>query len=138
MRPRPRIPKQRREYRQLLVPQDPVRLLIDGTEAEFKVDELSIGGARLIIARHFDCLEVGEVFGPTTLVLEDADEEQGQEANEINVTFVVKWKRWPHLGIEFRNLSPRNREAIYRFLFKVQRHLIRSPQTKRNPHWSQF
>lgn len=138
LRPKARPQKQRGEYRQPLVPLEPVRLLIDGTEIEFKVDELSIGGARLIAARQFECLEVGETVGPVTLVLEEENEELEQEANELTITATVKWKRWPYFGIEFRHLSPRNREAIYHYLFKIQRRIIRSPQLKKNPHWSQF
>jgi len=43
---------------------------------------------------------------------------------------VVKWKNLPVIGVEFMEIAEKDKEMILRFLFKVERRMVRS---KRKP-----
>ena len=127
--------KERREFRQFLAPEERVRILLPideyGNEIDLTVDELDAGGARVKAERLFDYFDDGQILGPITLVLENTNEDSKQ-VKRLDVTGFVRWKRWPHIGIEFRRASTKDREAIFRFLFRVQRRILR----KTRLHWT--
>jgi len=87
------------------------------------VDELGIGGARLMSVKHFDRFLEGQIIGPGTLPLEDF--------GTISVSAVVKWKAFPQIGVEFVNMADREREKLFRYLFKVSRQAIRYERAKK-------
>jgi hypothetical protein len=39
---------------------------------------------------------------------------------------VVKWKKWPAVGIEFSGIGDKERELIFRYVFRLQRKKLRS------------
>lgn len=97
---------------------DPVYLLfsVDNLDIDPVVDELSAGGARLMCSKHFDRLYEGQILGPAMLVI--------RELGTPVVYPVVKWKKRPAIGIEFMNISDKDQEKIYRFLFDQERKMI--------------
>src|SRR5262245_40439542 len=110
--------KQRSVFRLSMIADEPVYLLLsmDGVDIDPIVDELGGGGARLVCAKHFDRFYEGQLIGPAVLVL--------QEVGMPVVYPVVKWKNWPVVGVEFMDISDKDRELIYRFLFKVERKML--------------
>ena len=110
--------KQRSVFRLSMIADEPVYLLLsmDGIDIDPIVDELGGGGARLVCAKHFDRFYEGQLIGPAVLVLQD----EGMPV----VYPVVKWKSWPVIGVEFMEISEKDREMILRFLFKVERRMV--------------
>jgi len=110
--------KQRSVFRLSMIADEPVYLLLsmDGIDIDPIVDELGGGGARLVCAKHFDRFYEGQLIGPAVLVLQD----EGMPV----VYPVVKWKSWPVIGVEFIEISEKDREMILRFLFKVERRMV--------------
>src|SRR5438034_6717572 len=110
--------KARSAFRRLMMADQPVYLLLSmhGTEINPIVDELGGGGARLLSAEHFDRFYTGQLIGPAVLVLQD----EGMPV----VYPVVKWKSWPVIGVEFMDISEKDRKMILRFLFKIERRMI--------------
>ena len=103
-----------------MIADEPVYLLLsmDGVNVDPIVDELGGGGARLVTAKHYDLFYEGQIIGPAVLVMQD----EGMPV----VYPVVKWKNWPVIGVEFMEISEKDREMILRFLFKVERRMVRS------------
>ena len=97
---------------------EPVYLLfsVDNLNIDPVVDELSAGGVRLMCSKHFDRLYEGQILGPAMLVI--------REIGTPVVYPVVRWKKHPHVGIEFMNISDKDQEKIYRFLFDLERKMI--------------
>ena len=110
--------KQRRVFRLSMIADEPVYLLLsmDGVDIDPIIDELGGGGARLVSAKHYDRFYEGQLIGPAVLVLQD----EGMPV----VYPVVKWKSWPVIGVEFMEISEKDREMIIRFLFKVERRMV--------------
>src|SRR5206468_6514322 len=110
--------KQRKAFRLSMMASDPVYLLLsmDGVDIDPVVDELAAGGARLLCSKHYDKFYEGQLIGPAVLVLQD----EGMPV----VYPVVKWKRWPVIGLEFMDISEKDRKMILRFLFKIERRMI--------------
>jgi hypothetical protein len=124
-------PKQRSVFRLSMIADEPVYLLLsmDGIDVDPIVDELGGAGARLVSAKHFDRFYVGQLIGPAVLVLQD----EGMPV----VYPVVKWKNWPVIGVEFMEISEKDREMILRFLFRVERRMVQQgprPALRRRPH----
>jgi c-di-GMP-binding flagellar brake protein YcgR len=118
--------KERHAFRVSVVPRVPVRFTLvmeDGTRIAPVVDELAIGGARLMSVKYFDRFYEGQVLDPGALPLEDF--------GTISVAAVVKWKTFPEIGIEFVNMTDRDRERLFRYLFKVSRQAIRFQRDKK-------
>ncbi len=116
---------QRSVFRLPMNANDPVYLLLnmDGVDIDPIVDELSAGGARLVSSKHYDRFVEGQVVGPAVLVLQDVG---------VPVVYpIVKWKSWPVIGVEFLELSEKDQELIFRFIFKLQRKLIQPKNVKR-------
>jgi hypothetical protein len=107
-------------FRLPMIAGEPVCLLLtlDGINVDPVIDELGGGGARLVCARHYDKFSEGQSIGPAVLVLPD----EGMPV----VYPVVKWKNWPAVGVEFQEISDKDREMILRFLFKVERRMSQS------------
>jgi c-di-GMP-binding flagellar brake protein YcgR len=124
-------PKKRSVFRLSMIADEPVYLLLsmDGVDIDPIVDELGGGGARLVCAKHFEHFYEGQLIGPAVLVLQDVG---------MPVLYpVVKWKSWPVVGVEFMEVSDKDREMILRFLFKVERRLVQQgprPALRRRPH----
>jgi c-di-GMP-binding flagellar brake protein YcgR len=112
--------KQRGVFRLSMIADEPVYLLLtmDGVNVDPIVDELGGGGARLVSAKHYDMFYEGQLIGPAVLVLPD----EGMPV----VYPVVKWKNWPVIGVEFMEVTEKDREMILRFLFKVERRMVQS------------
>lgn len=124
----PRSKSERRAFRVSVVPRDPVRwaLTIDETKVNPVIDELSIGGARLMSVKYFDLFYEGQFLGPGTLPLEGI--------GTVSVSAVVKWKNFPQIGIEFVEVTESVRETLFRYLFKISRLAIRYERAKKaNP-----
>jgi c-di-GMP-binding flagellar brake protein YcgR len=116
--------KQRSVFRLSMIADEPVYLLLsmDGVNVDPIIDELGGGGARLVSAKHFEMFYEGQIIGPAVLVLPD----EGMPV----VYPVVKWKSWPIVGVEFMEITEKDREMILRFLFKVERRMVQSrPKT---------
>ena len=111
-------PKQRSVFRLSMIADEPVYMLLtmDGINIDPIVDELGGGGARIVCAKHFDRFYEGQFVGPAVLVLQD----EGMPV----VYPVVKWKEWPIIGVEFMDISEKEREMILRFLFKIERRMV--------------
>jgi len=119
--------QERSAFRVSVVPRVPVRftlLMDDDTRIAPVVDELGIGGARLMSVKHFDRFYEGQLLGPGTLPLEDF--------GTISIAAVVKWKTFPQIGLEFVDLKHREREKLFRYLFKVSRQAIRSQRARKH------
>ena len=110
--------KQRSVFRLSMIADEPVYLLLtmDGTNIDPIVDELGGGGARIVSAKYFEHFYEGQFVGPAVLVLQD----EGMPV----VYPVVKWKEWPVIGVEFMDISDKDREMILRFLFKIERRMV--------------
>ncbi|HYR84422.1 MAG TPA: PilZ domain-containing protein [Terriglobia bacterium] len=95
--------------------EQPVCLIVnvDGADVDIVVRDLAAGGARLDCTRVFDKFYEGQLIGPAVLFLHD---------DGMPVVYpVVKWKRWPLMGVQFMEIDNQARETIYRFLFKLER-----------------
>jgi len=105
-------------FRLSMIADEPVYLLLtmDGTNIDPIVDELGGGGARIVSAKYFEHFYEGQFVGPAVLVLQD----EGMPV----VYPVVKWKEWPVIGVEFMDISDKDREMILRFLFKIERRMV--------------
>jgi c-di-GMP-binding flagellar brake protein YcgR len=116
--------EQRSVFRIPMIAREPVYLLLtmDGVNVDPVIDELGGGGARLVCAKHFDSFFEGQAIGPAVLVLPD----EGMPV----VYPVVRWKNWPAVGVEFVDISDKDREMILRFLFKVERRMPQSRPAK--------
>ena len=107
--------KQRSLFRLSMIVHDPVYLLfnVDGIDVDPVVDELGGGGARLVSSKHFEMFHVGQILGPSILVLEDVG---------MPVVYpLVKWMSWPVVGVEFQNVTEKDRKMIMNFLFMIER-----------------
>jgi len=109
-----------------MIADEPVYLLLsmDGHDIDPIVDELGGGGARLVSPKFYDFFYVGQMIGPAVLVLQD----EGMPV----IYPVVKWKNWPVIGVEFMEISDKDREMILRFLFKVERRMVQQDQKSTN------
>jgi hypothetical protein len=104
-----------------MIANEPVYLLLsmDGVNIDPIVDELGGGGARLVCSKHFDMFYEGQMIGPAVLVLQDVG---------MPIVYpVVKWKSWPVIGVEFMQMTEKEREQIIKFLFRVERKIVQTP-----------
>ena len=124
--PTPDYSKQRSAFRISMIADEPVYLLLsmEGHDIDPIVDELGGGGARLVSPKFYDFFYVGQMIGPAVLVLQD----EGMPV----IYPVVKWKNWPVIGVEFMEISEKDREMILRFLFKVERRMVQQDQKSTN------
>jgi hypothetical protein len=114
------VPKPRTDLRLRMIAHDPVYVVmtVDGGRLDLKVDDLSAGGARLKVPKtHLDLFEVGQILGPSLLVLTDLG---------LPVVHpVVKWKSDAAIGVQFLGATEKQKEMIFKFLFTVERKTVR-------------
>jgi hypothetical protein len=85
---------------------------LSGIEVDPIIHELEPGGARLVCAKHYDLFHVGQMIGPAALSLDDEG---------MHVVYpIVKFRKWPVIGVEFMEISDKHREVIMRFLSTVE------------------
>ena len=114
-------PKPRADLRLRMIAHDPVYvvLTVDGGRLDLRVDDLGGRGARLKVPRqHRELFEVGQILGPSLLVLPNIGLPIVQP--------IVKWKSGSAIGIEFIGVTEKQKEMIFKFLFKVERKTVRS------------
>jgi len=117
--------RERRAFRMSVIPFSTARFGIKVGDVNLTplVDELGIGGARLISVKHFDCFYEGQVLEAGTLPL---------EANvTINLSAVVRWKKFPRIGIQFVEMAEREKDRLFGYLFKASRQSIRIERAKK-------
>jgi hypothetical protein len=92
---------------------------VDGGRLDLLADDVGGGGAKLRVPRRYlGQFEVGQILGPSLLALPD-----------IGLPVVhplVIWKSESAIGVEFLNLTEKQNEMVYKFLFKVERNSVRS------------
>jgi c-di-GMP-binding flagellar brake protein YcgR len=122
---RARSIKERRAFRVAVVPCIPVRfsMVMDEVKVSPIIDELGIGGARLMSVKHFDRFLEGERIGPATFPIDDL--------GTLTVFAIVKWKRWPQIGVEFVDMTEMEIERLFRYVFKVHRQSIRYERARK-------
>ena len=109
---------QRAAFRLPMVASDPVHLLfsVDGVNVDPLADELGAGGARFVATKAYDQLYQGQMLGPAVLLLPDVG---------MPVVYpVVRWMSYPRIGVEFVDMSEKNKEMIFRFMFGIERKMI--------------
>ena len=109
---------QRATFRLPMVASDPVHLLfsVDGVNVDPLADELGAGGARFVATKAYDQLYQGQMLGPAVLLLPDVG---------MPVVYpVVRWMSYPRIGVQFVDMSEKNKEMIFRFMFGIERKMI--------------
>ena len=111
------IGHERSSLRQTLLEDEPVFLEVDlNGQIKLPVVDLGGGGARVLCSKWRDSFEdsyTGQSLGKCVLMLE------GGVTAEFEA--VIRWKKWPCLGVEFVDLPDKSRADIFRLLFKVER-----------------
>ncbi len=117
--------KKRSAFRMSMIEKEPVYMLLsmDGEDIDPVLDELGAGGARLWSSKHYDRFYEGQLIGPAVLLLD--------EIGMPVVYPIVKWKNWPVIGVQFIDMEEKEREMIFRFLFKLERKKMQTKETKR-------
>jgi hypothetical protein len=111
--------KPRADLRLRMIAHEPVYIVmtVDGGRLDLQVDDLSAGGARLKVRKeHLDLFQVGQILGPSLLVLTDA--------GLPIVHPVVIWKSDCAMGVQFLGPTEKQKEMIFKFLFKVERKTV--------------
>jgi c-di-GMP-binding flagellar brake protein YcgR len=112
--------KPRGDLRLRMLSHEPVYAVVtmDGGRLDLQVDDLSAGGARLKVRKtHSDLFQVGQILGPTLLALTDLG---------LPVVHpVVIWKTDNAIGVQFLGITERQKETIFKFLFRVERKTVR-------------
>jgi c-di-GMP-binding flagellar brake protein YcgR len=100
---------------------EPVYLqVILGAKISLLVTEIGGGGAQILCRKceqFFDDFDAGQFLGKCVLILR----EQGM----VEVEPVIRWKQWPVIGVQFIDLSDKDRAQIFRFLFELERKKIK-------------
>jgi hypothetical protein len=114
---RTKTTNKRSALRLTMLEEEPVSLQVTlDTEINLPVAELGGGGARILCykcQRSFDDFYEGQSLGPSVLML--------REEGMHDVEPVIRWKKWPCIGVQFIDLSDRGRAAIFKLLFKLER-----------------
>ncbi len=112
--------KPRADLRLRMLAHEPVHVVmtVEGGRLDLQVDDLSAGGARLKVRKeHLDLFQVGQILGPTLLVLTDLG---------LPVVHpVVIWKSDCAIGVQFLGATEKQKEMIFKFLFQVERKTVR-------------
>jgi hypothetical protein len=116
-----RVPKPRTDLRLRMIAHDPVYVLLTvdgGGRLDLLVDDLGGGGARLKLPKqHLDLFQVGQILGPSLLVLPNIGLPVVQP--------IVKWKSAAAIGVEFLGVTDKQKEMIFKLLFQVERKTAR-------------
>jgi hypothetical protein len=112
-----KVAHRRSLLRLTMLEEEPVYLRVNlGGEINLPVTELGGGGARLLCyqcRRDFDTWYSGHSLGPSVLML--------PETGMHEVQPVIRWKKWPVVGVQFMDLADKDRADIFRFLLKLER-----------------
>jgi c-di-GMP-binding flagellar brake protein YcgR len=118
----PELGHRRSSLRLKTLKSEPVYLEVNlGGKINLLVTELGGGGAQVLCSKlreAFDDLDAGRSLGKSVLML------RAQTLVELEP--VIRWKKWPVIGVQFNGLSDGDRGHIFRFLFELER-----KQTKR-------
>jgi c-di-GMP-binding flagellar brake protein YcgR len=106
-----------------MIPDEPVYLAANGINIDPVVEELGGGGARLVCRRQFDRFHKGQALGRSVLMLNND--------GVAEVYPIVRWTKWPNVGVEFTDISEKDRRTIMRFLFKIERRRIQMEKLAR-------
>ena len=110
----------RADLRLRMIAHEPVYVVmtVDDARLDLQVDDLSAGGARLKVRKaHLDLFQVGQILGPSLLVLTDL--------GLPIVHPVVKWKSDCAIGVQFLGATEKQKEMIFKFLFRIERKTVR-------------
>ncbi len=120
----PNPSEERSTFRLPLGAAEPVYLLfsIDAQNIDPMVDELGAGGARFLTKDHYHLFYKDQVLGPAVLALPDV--------GEPVVYPVVKWLSYPTIGVEFDDLDDKDRELVFRFIFRTERRRVKIAKYK--------
>jgi hypothetical protein len=103
-----------------MIAHDPIYVLltVDGGRLDLQVDDLGGGGARLRVPKQYlNLFQVGQILGPSLLVLPNIG---------LPVVHpVVKWKNNSAIGVEFMEVTDKQKEMIFKLLFTVERKTVR-------------
>jgi c-di-GMP-binding flagellar brake protein YcgR len=112
--------KPRADLRLRMLSHEPIYavMTVDGGRLDLQVEDLSAGGARLKVRKtHLDLFQVGQILGPTLLALPDLG---------LPVLYpVVIWKSEWAIGVQFLGATEKQKEMIFKFLFRVERKTVR-------------
>ena len=125
----------RSSFRLTMLEEEPIYLRVNlGGEINLPVTELGAGGARLLCYKcrgDFETWYIGHSLGPSVLMLPE------KGIHEIRP--LIRWKKWPLIGVQFMDLADKERADIFRFLFKLERIKLKringeeKPQVKPSP-----
>ena len=114
---RAKFTNKRSSLRLTMLKEEPLYLQVTlDAEINLPVTELGGGGVRLLCYKcqqFFDGFYVGQSLRHSVLML-------GEEGIH-DVEPVIKWKKWPCIGVQFINLSDKDRAGIFKHLFKLER-----------------
>jgi c-di-GMP-binding flagellar brake protein YcgR len=112
--------KPRADLRLRMIAHEPIYVVmnVNGGRLDLRVDDLSAGGARLKVPKmHSDLFQVGQILGPSLLVLTDL--------GLPIVHPVVIWQSDAAIGVQFLGATEKQKEMIFKFLFRVERKTVR-------------
>jgi len=113
----PTFTQRRASLRLKTLQDEPVYLQVDlGAKISLPVLELGGGGAQVACHKckeSFDKFDAGRSLGKSVLMLR----EQGM----LEVEPVIRWKKWPVVGVQFTGLSDKDRAQLFKFLFELER-----------------
>ena len=71
---------------------------------------------RFVATKAYDKLYEGQMLGPAVLLLPDVG---------MPVVYpVIRWMSYPRIGVQFVDMSEKNKEMIFRFMFGIERKMI--------------
>jgi|SRR5437660_3248771 len=115
------VMQQRSSLRLKTLIDEPVYLQVNlGDKISLLITELGGGGARVLCREYqefFDNADVGRSLGKCVLML--------REEGTFGVEPVIRWKKWPCIGVQFSGLSDNDRTHLFRFLFELERKKIK-------------
>ena len=126
----PKIAQRRSSLRLKTERDEPVylKVTLGAVKMSLLITELGGGGAQVLCRDcepFFDAFEAGRNLGQCVLMLRD----QGM----VDVEPVIRWKKWPVVGVQFNGLSDKDRAQIFRFLFVLERKKIKKMNA--DPKW---
>jgi hypothetical protein len=114
---RAKLTNKRSALRLTMLEDEPISLQVTlHSEIDLPIAELGGGGARILCYKckeFFDDFYVGQSLGPSVLKL--------REEGMHDVEPVIRWKKWPCIGVQFIDLSDKGRADIFKLLFKLER-----------------
>ncbi len=117
----PKATQRRSSMRLKTAKDEAVYLQVDlGAKINLLVTDLGGEGAQILCRKcqeSFDNFHVGLPLGKSVLML--------REHGMLEVEPVIRWKEWPSIGVQFLDLSDKDRALIFKFLFELERKRIK-------------